>query len=134
MKRRMAAGGRLLLFLAAGIPWLSGCSSAPSGPVGITLQATLASPYNDDGAVFFTVTGGRIDSLTAPGYVLHTSRPGPNTVQVIVAGNLGSGPIARLYIADERLASQYTATVNQAAARASYAQRDPTSYSLTLKP
>jgi hypothetical protein len=112
----------------------SACSGPASGPVATTLGVGLESPYRDDGAVLFTVTGGRVDSVETPGYTLYTSRPDANTLQVIVTGNVSSGAIARLHLPDERLVSRYAATVNQAAARGSYTQRDPAGYRLTLAP
>jgi hydroxyethylthiazole kinase-like sugar kinase family protein len=121
----------LILCLAAA--GATGCSHEPSGPTAAALQVSLTSPNSDDGALFFSVTGGRVDSVQAPGYMLYTHRPDPNTLQVIVTGNLASGTVAQLWIPDERRAAQYTASVNQAAARRSYLQRDPGSYRLSLQ-
>jgi hypothetical protein len=113
---------------------LSGCSGQASGPVATTLHVTFSTPYTDDGALFFTVTGGRVDSVDAAGYTIYTNRPDATTLQVILTGNLSPGNVAQLHIADERLASQYSASVNQAAARATYVERDPAPYRLELKP
>jgi len=113
---------------------LSGCSEQASGPVATTLQVSLSTPYTDDGALLFTVTGGQVDSVEAAGYTIYTSRPDATTLQVILTGNLSPGNVAQLQIADERLASQYSASVNQVAARATYVERDPASYRLDLKP
>lgn len=113
---------------------LSGCSEAPSGSVASTLQVSLTSPFNDDGAVLFTVSGGPVDSLEADGLTAYSSRPNATTLRVILLGDLSSGTIARLHISDERLASQYSISLNQAAARATYAQRDPAAYHLSMTP
>jgi len=114
----------------------TGCSAGPSGPVGAALEITLASPAQDDGAILFTVTGGPIDSLqvAATGYTLYSSRPDPNTLRGIITGDLAAGALARIYIADESRIPQYSATVDQVAARATYARRDPAGYSLVLSP
>ena len=117
------------MIAAAGVP---GCSSDSAGPVGATLDVSFATSASDDGAVLFTVAGGPVDSVEAPGYRLYTSRINPTTVRVVVAGNLQAGTIARIHIADERKLSLYSATVNQVAARGSYAQRDPVSYSVSV--
>ena len=124
---------RLVLILLAGAG-LNGCSGPPSASESASLAVTLSSPFADDGAVLFTVTGGPVDSVESSGYAVYSSRPEPNTLEVIVTGQLGSGTIARLHIANERLAPAYSARVVQAAARVSYTQRDPAAYGLTLVP
>lgn len=123
-----------VVVVAAALAMLSGCSGQASGPVATTLQVSLSTPFNDDGGLLFTVTGGRVDSVDAAGYTIYTSRPDATTLQVILTGDLSSGNVAQLHIADERLASQYSASVNQVAARATYVARDPASYRLDLKP
>jgi hypothetical protein len=122
----------LSLLPLSGIGLVTGCSGEPAGPVAATLEIGLSTPFQDDGAVLFTIAGGPVDSLEAPGYSVYSSRPDPTTLQVIITGDLTSGMIARIHIPDERMASRYLATLNQAAARASYAQRDPASYALAV--
>jgi hypothetical protein len=100
--------------------------------VAATLDVSFTTTASDDGAVLFTVAGGPVDSVEAPGYRLYTAQINPTTLRVVVAGNLRAGTIARIHIADGRRLSQYSATVNQVAARGSYVQRDPVSYSLSV--
>jgi hypothetical protein len=104
------------------------------GPIAATLEVNFSSLADDDGAVLFTISGGPVDSVDASGYRLYLARIDSNTLRVIVAGDLGSGIIARIHIADDRRLSQYSATLDQVAARVSYAQRDPAAYSLGLTP
>ena len=134
MKQALMLPLGLVVALAGALGMLSGCSGQASGPVATTLQVALSTPYNDDGALLFTVTGGRVDSVDAAGYTIYTSRPDATTLQVILTGDLSSGNVAQLHIADERVASQYSASVSQVAARATYVERDPASYRLDLKP
>lgn len=122
---------RLVLILVVGAG-LGGCSGLPSASESATLDVTLSSPFPDDGALFFTVTGGRVDSVESSAHTVYTSRPEANTLEVIVTGQLSSGTIARIHIANERLAPAYSARVIQAAARVSYSQRDPAAYGLSL--
>jgi hypothetical protein len=122
------------LVLALGLALVGACSGDPSGPVATTLQVSLTSPYPDDGALLFTVTGGPVDSVEASGLTLYTSRPQPTTLQVILTGDVSSGNIARLHIPDAQLGRRYSVTLQQAAARGSYSQRDPASYQLRLTP
>ena len=57
----------------------------------------------------------------------------PATLQVILTGNLSPGIVAHVHIPDERVASQYSASVSQVAARETYIARDPASYRLELE-
>jgi len=123
-----------LVEVAAALGMLTGCSGQPSAPVAATLQVSLSTPFTDDGALLFTVTGGRVDSVDAPGYTLYTSQTDPATLQVILTGNLSPGIVAHVHIPDERVASQYSASINQVAARETYVARDPASYHVELKP
>ena len=133
--RKVATLSRYWLVVVAGaLGMLTGCSGQPSAPVAATLQVSLFTPFNDDGALLFTVTGGRVDSVDAPGYTLYTSQTDPATLQVILTGNLSPGIVAHVHIPDERVASQYSASINQVAARETYVARDPASYHVELKP
>ena len=123
-----------LAVVAAAFGMLTGCSSQPSAPVAATLQVSLTTPFTDDGALLFTVTGGRVDSVDAPGYTLYTSQTDPATLQVILTGNLSPGIVAHVHIPDERVASQYSASISQVAGRETYIERDPAAYHLELKP
>jgi hypothetical protein len=120
----------LVLAVAAGL--LGGCSSDSAGPAAATLEVSFATSATDDGAVLFTVTGGPVDSVEAAGYRLYTAQTSPTSTRVVVAGDLRAGVIARIHIADGRKLGQYSATIDQVAARESYAQRDPVSYSLVV--
>jgi len=117
-----------LLFMAA----LAGCSSESSGPVAATMDVMLASPAQDDGAVLFTLTGGPVDSVEAPGYRVYSASGLGDTLRVIVAGELRPGRIARIHIGDDQRIPQYAARIDQVAARATYLQRNAGEYSLTL--
>jgi hypothetical protein len=113
---------------------LAACSGDYTGPTSGGLNLRLASPQGDEGAVLFTVAGGAVDTVEASDHGLYFARLDANTVRVVVTGDLSSGVIARIRIPDDRRASNYTATVSQVALRATYAQRDPAGYSITLAP
>jgi hypothetical protein len=118
--------------LGLGLAGLGGCSSEAPGPGSATLSLSLSSPAQDDGAVLLTITGGPVDSIEAPGYRIYSTSPEANTYRVIIAGQLVSGPIARVHIPDERRSADYAAIVEQVAARDSYRQRDPAGYGLSF--
>jgi hypothetical protein len=124
--RSLAAAGFLSAFL------LAGCSNN-TGPVGGTLNVSISSPQQDDGALLLTVYGGPVDSVESVGFRIYSIRAA-DSVNFIVTGSLGSGPVARIHIPDGRLASRYSAKVSQVAARVSYTPRDPATYSITLQP
>jgi hypothetical protein len=112
---------------------LLGCGGS-TGPTAGILKVNLATPHADDGGLLLTLSGGPIDSIESTGNPLYTSRADADSVKVIITGQLTSGTIAQIHIPDSRQASSYSAIVIQAAARGSYAQRNPDSYSVTLAP
>ena len=118
--------------LVAALGLFCACSSEPAAPVAAILEVNFATSATDDGAVLFTVAGGAVDSVEAPGYRLYTAQASPTSTRVVVAGDLRAGTIARIHIADSRKLSQYSATIDQVAARGTYLQRDPVSYSLMV--
>jgi hypothetical protein len=130
----MRLGLPLTLGAAIGLTVVASCSSDPSGPTEGTFNVRLTTPNSDDGAVLFTVSGGPVDAVEALGYTVYSARIDANTLRVIVTGDLSSGPVVRIRIADQRQLSRYSGIVNQVAARASYLQRDPTSYSIAVEP
>jgi hypothetical protein len=123
---------KLLAVLVPAVILITACSSDSVAPVGATLEVSFATAATDDGAVLFTVSGGPVDSVEAPGFRLYSAQISPTSLRVVVAGDLRAGTIARIHIADGRKLSQYSATIDQVAARGSYAQRDPVSYSLVV--
>jgi hypothetical protein len=116
------------LWLAAIL--LAGCSNS-TGPAAGVLNLTVESPHQDDGGIMLSIHGGPVDSVEAVGYVIHSARTA-DSVKMIVTGDLGSGVIARVHIPDSRQSSQYSAQIKQAAARRTYAQRDPADYTVSL--
>lgn len=115
------------------VPISVGCSN-DTGPTAGALNLSLTSPHKDDGAVLLLVYGGPVDSVESTGYSIYSATAAPDTVKLIVTGKLGSGRLARIHIPDSRLVSSYAARVGQVAARATYVQRDPARYAVTLLP
>jgi hypothetical protein len=97
------------------------------------LNVTLSSIHNDDGAVLFTISGGPVESIEAVSGTVHRAQVDANTTRVVITGNLGSGPIARVRIADLGQSSSYTVAMSQVAA-SSYEPRDLADYSISLAP
>jgi hypothetical protein len=129
----MIGQGRWALGVA-GLLLLPACSGEVIGPVPGVLNLSLIAPQGDEGAVLFTVMGGPVDTVEAVGPGLYSARIDASTLRVVITGDLSSGLIARIRIPDDRLASQYTATVSQVALRSTYTQRDPERYAIALAP
>ena len=113
---------------------LVSCSSGTIDPTAGVLNVKLNQLQGDEGAVLFTITGGPVESVESTTGVVHTAEVSANTTRVIVAGDLSLGTIARIRIGDMSQAANYSAQINQLAARSTYAPRDPTPYSLSLVP
>lgn len=110
---------------------VAGCSNN-TGPVAGIIDVRLSSPHSDDGAVLLSITGGPVDSVDAAGHKLYSARTNADTLKLIVVGSLGSGPIARIHIPDNRHAFRYVARIGQVAARGTYEQRNPAGYRVAL--
>ena len=125
---------RMLVGAGSAIFVLSTCGDA--GPESIAQEeagwvtVTLATNQTDAGGVLMTIRGGPIDSVRS--YYPHVFNKEVGPLQkVAVVGNIVAGPIAEIFVADLSLASTYTATVDQVAAR-TLEQRDPANYTVTV--
>jgi hypothetical protein len=111
---------------------LFSCSSGSTGPTSGHLNVNLGAMQGDEGAVLFTVTGGPVESVHAVSGAVYVAQIDPNTLRVVITGNLSSGTIARVRISDMSQAARYSAAINQVAVRSTYAQRDPGLYTARL--
>jgi hypothetical protein len=127
--RTASAGPCRALILAI---LLASCSSGGTGPASGNLNVTIGSLQGDEGAVLFTITGGPVESVQAVNGAVYTAQIDPNTLRVVVIGNLSAGTIARVRIADLSQAAEYSAAITQVAVRSTYAPRDPALYPVTL--
>ena len=128
----------VLLVLTGGFA-LSCGDSGPSGPkpnkdpIAGWLKVRLNTPNADDGGIMFTISGGQIDSIKSAYPDLFTSAAGSSR-RVIVAGNLTTGGIvAELLVPDVEMAANYSANVEQVAARDSYEQRSASAVTLSVE-
>lgn len=129
---------RLLL---AALLALAACRDAPTRPEPPpppaqprVLRLVLATPHADDGALLFTLAGGAVDSVTAPGAKLHLAPASATPRRVLLRGALAAGEVARVWLPPGADAARYQVTLEQVAARGSYAQRALPGYTLTLAP
>jgi hypothetical protein len=98
------------------------------------LSLGFAGSVADAGAVLLTISGGPVDSVEAPGFGIYSSRADANTLRLIITGAIGTGSIAQVHIPDSRSASLYLVSVQQVAAPATYALKDPASITASLSP
>jgi hypothetical protein len=103
-------------------------------PVAGWLKVRLTTSNADDGGVMFLLSGAQIDSVRSTYPELYTERFTTSTVRVIVAGNLtNGGVVAEVLVPDVESATNYSAAVEQVAARGTYEQRPASSASLSLE-
>lgn len=89
------------------------------------LSLLYSTPNADDGAVQIRISGPAMDSLTLTGgRGLAAVVEGAG--RVLVAGDVQSGVIARMWVPDIRKSELYLTLVEQVAARGSYRLRDVT--------
>jgi hypothetical protein len=106
----------------------------PPDPIPGWLRIRLDTQNTDDGGIMFSVTGGQVDSIRSAYSDLFTSSGSPAARRAIVAGDLTSGGIiAEILVPDVQKVADYTATVEQVAARESFVQRAASSVSLTVE-
>lgn len=125
-----------LVLLALASACGDGGPTEPAGPTPGVLKIALATPNADDGALLFTVSGGRVSTVdaAAAGYQIYTAQPDTMTTRILVTGDIGAGEVVRIHVPDTRTAAAYHATIAQAASRTTFAQRALTGYSLAVAP
>jgi hypothetical protein len=109
-----------------------GGGSDLSAPLSGPLDLVLDTPAQDDGIVLVEISGGAVDSVTALGFRTEPSPDGTTPVRLVVSGALTDGKLARIWVPDRTRASDYSASVVEAAARTSYALRDVGDYRVTV--
>ncbi len=124
---------RLLLAAGLAVVLLGACKGdPPSGPVAGDLTLTLTSPGNTDGAILVRVTGP-IESVSGVGGLLvEGSQLSGGMWRIVVAGNVTSGPVARIRVPDVSVVDQYLAVVEQVAARGTFALLSTSGYAVEV--
>ena len=114
----------------------------PAPPASVTpgrLIVSFMTPNTDDGAVLATLRGGVLDSITvAAGSTsrVQTARPSATTVRLIILAAPGqavkAGELVSFWVPDVAQLARYSGSVEQVAARVTYAQRVLDGYSLRI--
>lgn len=135
---RVAPALLLALFAAAcGAAGPTDATPAPVAPVAPApvpgwLTVQLDTPNTNDGAVQVVITGPALEAAeVATGYDgITTVEQG--TAYLVVTGAVTDGAVARIRVPDVGRAAVYTATVQAAAARGTYALQPTAAYRVTL--
>lgn len=120
---RMAPLALVVLLVACGgaTPTDPTPTPTPPAPAAGWLTIQLDTPHANDGAVQIAVSGPQVEEveIETPFDGVATIRNG--TAYLVVTGQLADGAIARVRVTDVNRATQYSATVQAAAARQTYA-------------
>lgn len=136
MMTSLRTGAILLALLAVSSCGGDHAPTEPSGPVPGVLNVALTTPNADDGALLLTISGAPVVSVEAASaaYQVYSFIPDTNNVRVLVSGDLATGALLRIHVADTRRAASYHATISQAASRTTFAQRTLSGYSVAVAP
>lgn len=123
----------MFLLAACGSNTPTGASPTPPPSTAVAgfLTLELTTPHSNDGAIQFAVSGPSVDSIRTVGFDGMTTLLN-GQAQTIVTGSIGSGVLARVYVADVNRASEYRAWVVAAAARTTYQLQNVSSYRAVL--
>jgi hypothetical protein len=111
------------------------CEQQPTAPQPGTLSVRLQNPNDGlDGAIMLTLSGpAAVSSVAAAsGDTLWGGPYTSTSSRMVITGAVRSGVILTFSVPDVNAATQYTATVNQAAGSSDYTLRSVTSYTLTI--
>ena len=110
------------------------CGEGTTAPVPGTLVVSVTTPNSDDGAMLFTVEGGGIGKPTAvsSSHVLFFRATGTTSLTAVVVGNIAAGPLLSFEAPDVGLASSYTTTITEVAARDNALRPSLSGYTLSV--
>lgn len=126
---------RALLFVMAAIGTVAcgeGTAPPPASPT--SLRVDLQTPNPDDGAIVITLRGPGMSDITpaSPGYLVYARVSAGDEMRVIVVGDLKAGALVTLDIAPGQLLSDYSASIQQVAARSDRLRADLSSYEVSV--
>ena len=137
MRTRTLTG--ILALLGAGVAGCGGDggNGGGDGTPG-TLTVALVTAASAPGAIMFTVSGGKITAVTASGsYHKYETTLSQTSRRIMLTGNLIAGTLVTISVPDIDKVNQYSATVNQVAARATavvpYAQLATGGFSIDVQ-
>jgi hypothetical protein len=125
---------RSLLGWSLGLALAAGCGKSPTGPVAGEFTVSFSSGANSDGALLLLITGPVNSVQVLNGYQMSSAAAGTNRTRVVITGDLIAGDVLKLSVPDTSTAlGAYSATVEAAANRTTYALADPALYTATVR-
>lgn len=127
----MIRNGWVLVALAGAV---SCGSTEPAGPESGVIVASLNTPNDRDGALVIRIIGEQSELRAAGSYRMATANAVQGTtMRVILSGQIADGAVLEFTVPDISKLGTYAVTVEQAAARGSYALLDPSGYTISLR-
>ena len=115
--------GRLVLAIAL-VAACGGGGPQPSRAGELTVA--LFESGNNAGALLLTISGGTVESVTAPGgQQVSFFTPAAGTTRVVVLGTLQTGDLLKIRVPDTTQAAAYTARLDQVADKVTFSLLDP---------
>lgn len=121
----------LLLTTACGAGSSTGPSDGTQPPVTAVpgwLTVQLTDPHHDDGALQLRVSGPAIDSIVADARYDGYGAAANGVADLVVAGSIVTGNVARFRVADVNQATAYTVSIVAAVQNDTYALRSTSGY------
>jgi hypothetical protein len=110
----------------------AGCDEDPVGPAPGVLDVVLAAGAAPAGAMLLLIEGGPVDSVETTGWYTASAPYSGVATQVLLAGPVLQGAVARVHVPDRRV--RYQAVVREVAEPGSHALLAAENYSLVLVP
>ena len=113
---------------------LLNCGDGPTGdqstPGRLELRVTTSA--SGVGIMRLVVSGGAIDSVTAPGFRVYRSQAPGTQTRLLVVGSVHSGVVGYAWVPDTR--TNYSAVVDEVAASGTYSLLNAGQFTVTLAP
>jgi hypothetical protein len=123
---------RLWAALVVGAIGVTGCGDKKIvGPTGGDLTVSYTGPSTTDGAILVLVTGAVDQVKQAGSYQVASAAAGPGLTRVVITGQLVPGDLFKITVKD--VAGSYSAVVEAAADRNTFALAAPGPYAATVR-
>ena len=105
----------------------------PTKPVAGDLTVAYTGPSQTDGALLIVVIGAIAEVKAVGSYQVASAPLGATSTRVVVVGTLSAGDIFKIRVSDVNAVGTYSARVDEAADRETFALNDPTGYTVVVR-
>ncbi len=124
MTRRLLAGLALLALA---------CGDSGQNPSGAGDLVVSYAGNGQAGAMALTISGGPVESVTAIGSQIVSSKSTyPTTTRVVILGETTNGDLLRLQVPDVSQVAKYSVHVDQVADKSTFALVDPAGHTFSV--